>query len=68
MIMQVTVNAKPQSVPADTTVAELIELLELQNKRLAIEVNQELVLRSTFNSHKLAENDQIEIVQAIGGG
>lgn len=68
MIMQVTINAKPQSVPTETTVAELIELLELQNKRLAIEINQELVPRSTFDLHKLAENDHVEIVQAIGGG
>ena len=66
--MQVTINAEPQTVPDDSSVADLIALLQLQNKRLAIEINKELVPRSTFATHKLNESDEIEIVQAIGGG
>ena len=66
--MQVTINAEPQTVPDDSSVADLIDLLQLQNKRLAIEINKELVPRSTFATHKLTESDEIEIVQAIGGG
>ena len=66
--MQVTINAEQQTIPDNTNVTALIEILKLQNKRLAVEINQELVPRSTFESHQIAENDQIEIVQAIGGG
>ena len=66
--MQVTINAEQQTIPDNTNVTALIEILKLQNKRLAVEINQELVPRSTFDSHQIAENDQIEIVQAIGGG
>ena len=66
--MQVTINAETQVVPEDSTVSDLIVLLQLQNKRLAIEINKELIPRSTFELHRLSENDEIEIVQAIGGG
>jgi len=66
--MQITINAESQTVPEGSSVADLIDLLQLQNKRLAIEINKELVPRSTFASHKLSENDEIEIVHAIGGG
>ena len=66
--MHVTINAKAHDIAAGSTVAVLIEHLALQNKRLAIEVNKELVPRSLFSHHQLNENDNIEIVQAIGGG
>ena len=66
--MHVTINAKAHDIAINSTVAALIEHLELQNKRLAIEVNKELVPRSIFSQHQLNENDHIEIVQAIGGG
>lgn len=66
--MHVTINAQAHDIEANSTVAALIEHLALQNKRLAIEVNKALVPRSLFSSHQLNENDQIEIVQAIGGG
>jgi thiamine biosynthesis protein ThiS len=66
--MHVTINAQAHDIAANSTVAALIEHLALQNKRLAIEVNKALVPRSLFIEHQLHENDQIEIVQAIGGG
>jgi len=66
--MHVTINAKNHDIATNSTVAALIEHLALQNKRLAIEVNKVLVPRSLFSRHQLHENDQIEIVQAIGGG
>jgi thiamine biosynthesis protein ThiS len=43
-------------------------ILELQGKRLALEVNQELVPRSQFATFVLQPNDAVEIVHAIGGG
>ena len=53
---------------ADITVAGLIALLELGDKRLAIEVNEEVVPRSQYRNFVLGCGDRVEIVQAIGGG
>lgn len=66
--MQVTINAETKELPEACSVAQMIELLSLQNKRLAVEINKELVPRSEFASHQIQEGDEIEIVQAIGGG
>ncbi|MEB4589725.1 sulfur carrier protein ThiS [Candidatus Thiothrix sp. Deng01] len=66
--MEILVNGTPHLIPADTTVAQLLAILELQGKRLAVEVNQELVPRSQFDSTALNSHDAVEIVHAIGGG
>ncbi|MGD9096261.1 MAG: sulfur carrier protein ThiS, partial [Chromatiales bacterium] len=46
----------------------LIAELDLGEKRFAVEINEELVPRSTFATRALAEDDRVEIVTAIGGG
>ncbi len=67
-MINIVLNGKLHTVDADTTVIELVTQLDLQDKRLAIEVNQQIVPRSTFAQHQLQDNDTVEIVQAIGGG
>jgi thiamine biosynthesis protein ThiS len=66
--MQLIINGDPMEVPEKTTAAQLIEILALSNKRLAIEANLEIVPRSQFEEHIFQDGDQVEIVQAIGGG
>ena len=66
--MQITVNGTPTDIPNDLSMAGLIEQLDLTGKRLAVEVNQELVPRSQFDSHRLTANDRVEIIHAVGGG
>ena len=62
------VNGPPEQTPAPATLAGLIEALQLQGQRLAIEHNGQIVPRSLWSETRLAEQDQIEIVKAIGGG
>ncbi len=66
--MQVTVNGETREIPAQTTAAQLIEILGLSGEKLAMEVNLDIVPRSRLAEHVLAEGDRIEIVRAIGGG
>lgn len=66
--MQLFVNGKPQSLSDDSTVAQLLEVLQVGTGRIAVEINGEIVPRSEFAGHRLGEGDRIEIVQAIGGG
>jgi sulfur carrier protein len=66
--MQITLNGNRQDVPDRITTAELITDLGLNGKRLAIEVNEHIVPRSTFTAHILEPDDRVEIVHAIGGG
>lgn len=66
--MQVNINGAAKKLAPASTVQHLLEILDLGKERLAIEVNGEIVPRSTFTACVLQEGDSIEIVQAIGGG
>lgn len=66
--MQIRLNGKQCAVDSSLNLEQLVEQLELTGKRIAIEVNDELIPRGEHASHLLAENDRVEIVQAIGGG
>jgi sulfur carrier protein len=66
--MHVQVNGESREVPAGTTVADLVADLASAGQRFAVEVNEELVPRSTHADRSLADGDRIEVVHAIGGG
>ena len=66
--MQIYLNGEEKQIPEDLDMAGLIELLALADQRIAVEVNQELVPRSTFPGHPLRAEDRVEIIQAVGGG
>lgn len=66
--MEIILNGEPRDVPDGLSAAGLVELLGLAGRRYAIEVNGELLPKSTHSAHSLAPGDRIEIVQAVGGG
>ncbi len=66
--MQIILNGNPTEIPNGTDMAGLIDRLELTGRRLAVEVNEELVPRSRFREHRLAPSDRVEIIHAVGGG
>jgi sulfur carrier protein len=66
--MQITVNGEIREAAEGLTVAALLGELELAGKRLAVEVNEDVIPRSDHPRHALREGDRVEIVHAIGGG
>ncbi len=66
--MKIQLNGESRNIPDDSTAQTLVDLLELNGKRLAMELNREIVPRSVYADTLLHEDDQIEIVHAIGGG
>ena len=67
-MIRIQVNSEDRQIPDGTSMAQLIEMLDLGDRRIAVEVNAELVPRSTFEGHFLTDKDKVEIIQAIGGG
>ncbi len=65
--MHLRINGAAHELAASQTVADLLVRLEIRG-RIAVEVNGELVPRSTHARHVLADGDRVEIVHAIGGG
>ena len=66
--MNIVLNGEPQQVTDNITAAQLVETLGLTGKRLAMEVNMEIVPRSSFQEFIIHADDRVEIVHAIGGG
>lgn len=66
--MDIIVNGQNQTVPEGFTAAQLVEHMGLTGRRIAMEVNLEIVPRSTYPQHALSPGDRIEIVHAVGGG
>ncbi len=66
--MQIFVNGPPQEVPPQTTIAQLIESLNLPARYLAVERNLELVPRGEHSRSLLQADDRLEIVTLVGGG
>ena len=66
--MKIVLNGEDRELTAPTTVAQLLEQIGLAEKRVAVEVNLEIVPRSEHSGHTLNDRDRVEIVQAIGGG
>ena len=66
--VQVLVNGAEREIPTATSVRGLLALLGVEGKRIAVAVNRNVVPRSAFDSHELAADDRVEILEAVGGG
>lgn len=66
--MEIRVNGEPRDCAAGTTVARLLEQLQMQPKYLAVEKNFELVPRTHHAECILHDGDSLEIVTLVGGG
>ncbi len=67
-MIRVLVNGEPRSVPDQSTMADLLKDLNLNNKYCAVEQNREVVPREDHPRTVLTEGDAIEIVTLVGGG
>ena len=68
MVIAVAVNGEMQEFDAPMTVAELMQRLGVEPKKVAIEKNLAIVPRSEHGHAMVDEGDRIEIVEFIGGG
>ena len=66
--MRILLNGEPIELTAAPTVAGLLEQVGLADRKVAVELNQEIRPRSRHTSQALAEGDRVEIIHAIGGG
>lgn len=68
MSIQIRLNGEPHTLSTGLTAADLVEQLGLSGRRIAVEINEEIVPRSQHADTHLANGDHVEVVHAIGGG
>ena len=66
--MKVFVNGEMRELANGTTIAMLVAALDLASRRIAVEVNEDIVPKAVHAQTLLRDNDRVEIVHAIGGG
>ena len=66
--MKIRVNGKVKSISNKYRMIDLIKILKIPLKKVAIELNQEIIDKKNIRKINLKKNDKIEIVHFIGGG
>jgi thiamine biosynthesis protein ThiS len=66
--VQITLNGDPFEVAGPLTVGQLLAHLGIDSRRVAVEHNLVVLKRATYETTQLAEGDQVEIVNFVGGG
>ena len=66
--MKLKVNGEQREFESLSTLDELIAAMQLADRRIAVEHNQQIIPRGRFAEVALNDQDEIEIIHAIGGG
>ncbi len=67
-MLDLTINGEERQVDAGLSVAGLLEMLQLNAKKVAVERNLEIVPKSAYAQTQLESGDRLEIVAFVGGG
>ena len=66
--IKIKINGKFSMINENLSLSALLKQLKIPLKKVAIELNQEIIDKNKINKIKLKKNDKIEIVHFIGGG
>jgi sulfur carrier protein len=66
--MDIQFNGEARTLPPDATLADLLHREGLAQRRVAAEINGEIVPRGAHATRVLADGDRVEVVHALGGG
>jgi thiamine biosynthesis protein ThiS len=66
--MNITINGEKKTFIEPTSILGLLKILNIDTKKIAIELNLEIVPKSNYAETFLKNEDTLEIIQFIGGG
>ena len=66
--MRITLNGDARELPGPLTVTELLARLDIDPRRVAVELNLVVLKRDLFDRTTVRDGDEIEIVNFVGGG
>ncbi len=66
--LSIVLNGEPFELSKKISIVELFDILELSSKFMAVEVNNEIIFRDSWETFLISQGDKIELVRAIGGG
>ena len=66
--MTIKLNGDPHELHAPLSVSALLAQLEIDSRRVAVELNLAVVKKAAYDSSVIEEGDEVEIVNFVGGG
>ena len=66
--IKIKINGKFSTINENLSLSNFLKELKIPLKKVAIELNQEIIDKNNLRTIKLKNNDKIEIVHFIGGG
>jgi sulfur carrier protein len=66
--MKIVLNGDPKVLPETLTIQQLLDDLKIPSGRVACEINLKIIKRAFYATTSIQEGDEVEIIQAIGGG
>ena len=66
--MKLTINGEKRELVKSQSLEELIRELNIQAPNFAVALNQQVIPKSKYATTAIQENDEVEIVHAVGGG
>ena len=66
--MEVRLNGEPHEFVDGATLADLLETIGVGKRRVAVELNREIVTRAAYAATRIRSGDVIEVVHFVGGG
>jgi thiamine biosynthesis protein ThiS len=67
-VVTITLNGDPHELPGPVTVDALLRELEIDARRVAVEVNLAVVKKAAYETVVIGEGDEVEVVNFVGGG
>ena len=66
--MTITLNGDPHQIPGPLSVSALLHQLEIDARRVAVELNTAVVRKAAYDTSVVKDGDEVEIVNFVGGG
>ena len=66
--MTIQLNGVPHEMPEPMSVSRLLEALEIDPRRVAVEHNRLVVKKVAYASTVVSQGDEVEVVNFVGGG
>ena len=66
--MTITLNGDKHELAAPVSVAALLQQLDIDARRVAVELNLSVVKKAAYDSSVIKDGDEVEIVNFVGGG
>jgi sulfur carrier protein len=66
--LKLTINGEDREISKSQNLAQLVQELDIQAPNFAMALNKQVIPSSKYATTPIKENDQVEIVHAVGGG